>query len=70
MSDREQLMKRRSELIRQSSKETCWPCKDPRKENKVMRYDDPITSGCMCERIEPMVEELKQVEAAMGLKRR
>ncbi|MFC1673348.1 hypothetical protein ACFL12_04255 [Pseudomonadota bacterium] len=70
MTDREELMKKRSELIRKSSKETCWPCEDPRKQNKIMRYDDPITSGCMCEKIEPIVAELKEVEAKMGLKRR
>lgn len=70
MTDREELMKLRSQLIRKSSKETCWPCQEPRKQSKIMRYDDPIASGCMCEKIESIVEELKEVEAKMGLKRR
>ena len=70
MSEREELMKRRSELITQSSRQTCWPCEDPRKQNKMMRYDDPIASECSCERIEHFVEELKDVEAKLGLKRR
>ena len=70
MSDREALMKRRSELITLSSRQTCWPCEDPRKQNKMMRYEDPIASGCSCEKIEQWVEELKAVEAQMGLKRR
>ena len=70
MSDREELMKRRSELITKSSRQTCWPCEDPRKQNKMMRYDDPIASECSCEKIEHFVEELKDVEAQLGLKRR
>ena len=43
---------------------------DPRKQNKMMRYDDPIASECSCEKIEHFVEELKDVEAQLGLKRR
>lgn len=70
MTDRAELMKMRTQLIQKSSKETCWPCTDPRKQGKMMRYDDPITSGCMCDKIESIVEELKEVEAKMGLKRR
>jgi len=34
-----------------------------------MRYDDPITSQCRCEIIEPFVKELREVEAKLGLKR-
>ena len=69
MSDREALMKMRSELINKTSRQTCWPCEDPRKQSKIMRYDDPITSGCSCEKIEPLVEQLKEVEAKLGIRR-
>jgi len=70
MSDREALMKLRSEIITKASRATCWPCTNPIKTGKIMRYDDPIASGCSCEKIEPLVEQLKEVESKLGLKRR
>lgn len=69
MTDREALMKMRSEIINKSTRSICWSCKDPVKTGKIMRYDDPITSQCRCEKIEPFVKELREVEAKLGLNR-
>jgi len=70
MSDREELMRMRTQLINKSTRQTCFPCDNPIKTGKIMRYDDPIISGCRCEKINHLVEELLEVEAKLGLKRR
>lgn len=69
MSDRDALLKLRNELVNKTSRQLCLPCKEPRKQSKIMRYDDPITSGCSCEKIEPLVEQLKEVESKLGIRR-
>ena len=68
--DRDALLALRSEIIQKSTKTTCWLCKDPQKETKVMRYDDPITSACRCDKIQDWVDLMIAVEAKLGLKRR
>lgn len=56
----------RDELLSQVSNEICARCTDERKEQHVINYDNPLACGCRCDRVESILESVREIDGDIG----
>lgn len=52
----------RNQLLSEISHTICKPCTDPRKDKYMLNYEQPLLCGCICDRVEKMIETTKRMD--------
>ena len=53
-------------LLNEIGQNICPPCRDPRKETAVLNYDAPLECGCRCDRVEGILNNVRDMLGELG----